>query len=48
MSQSTEGTLAIIAALLVIFSAMVNPLISAGAAFVMLIAFGALKLAHRI
>jgi hypothetical protein len=43
MNTKTEGTLAIIAALIVLFSAMWNPLVSAGISIVTLLAFGIYK-----
>jgi hypothetical protein len=43
MTTKTEGTLAIIAALIVLFSAMWNPLVSAGISIVALLAFGIYK-----
>lgn len=44
MNQRTEGTLAIVAALLVLFSAMWDPRISAGLAVVALLGLGLYRL----
>jgi len=43
MNDKTEAAMAIIAALVVLFSAMWNPLISAGVAIVLMLAFGIYK-----
>jgi hypothetical protein len=43
MSTKTEGTFAIIAAFIVLLSAMWNPLISAVVSIVLLLAFGIYK-----
>jgi len=43
MNAKTEGTLAIIAALIVLFSAMLSPLVSAGISIVALLGFGIYK-----
>jgi hypothetical protein len=43
MTDRTEGTLAVIAALLVLFSAMLNPRVSAGLAVLVLIGYAAYK-----
>jgi len=43
MNSKTEGTFAIIAALIVLFSAMWNPLVSAAVSIVALTAFGIYK-----
>ncbi len=47
MSAKTEGTIAIVAALLVLFSAMLDPRISAGLAVVALLAFGVYRFAQK-
>ena len=47
MNTKTEGTLAIIAALIVLFSAMWNPLVSAAVSIVALAAFGIYKLVQK-
>lgn len=47
MKTKTEGTLAIIAALIVLFSAMWNPLVSVGVSVVALLGFGVYKFVHR-
>ncbi len=47
MNQKTEGTLAIVAALIVLFSAMWNPLVSVVVAVVSLAAFGIYSLMQR-
>jgi hypothetical protein len=47
MNTNTEGTLAIIAALIVLFSAMWNPLVSAGVSVVALLGFGVYKFVHK-
>ena len=47
MSRKTEATMGIIAALLVLFSAMLDPRISAGLAFVLLVAFSIYKLTYK-
>ena len=43
MTDRTEGTLAVIAALLVLFSAMLNPRVSAGLAVLVLIGYAAYR-----
>ena len=43
MNTKTEGTLAIVAALIVLFSAMWSPLVSAWISIVALLAFGIYK-----
>jgi hypothetical protein len=43
MNTKTEGTFAIIAALIVMFSAMWNPLVSVGISIVSLLGFGIYK-----
>jgi hypothetical protein len=43
MNTNTEGILAIIAALIVLFSAMWNPLVSVGVSVVALLGFGIYK-----
>ena len=43
MNTKTEGTLAIIAALIVLFSAMWNPLVSVAVSMVALLGFGIYK-----
>ena len=47
MNTKTEGSLAIIAALVVLFSAMWNPLVSAGVAILALGAFGVYKFVQK-
>lgn len=47
MNTKTEGTIAIIAAIFVLFSAMLDARVSAGIAVVALVAFGIYKLAAR-
>ena len=47
MNTNIEGTLAIIAALIVLFSAIWNPLVSAGISIVALLWFGVYKFAHK-
>ncbi len=47
MNTKTEGTLAVIAALIVLFSAMWNPLVSAVVSVVTLIAFGIYKFVQK-
>jgi len=47
MSTKTEGTMAIIAALIVLFSAMWNPLVSAVVSVVTLMAFGIYKFVQK-
>jgi hypothetical protein len=47
MNSKTEGTLAIIAALIVLFSAMWDPRISASVSIVALVAFGIYKFAQN-
>jgi len=47
MNTRTEGTLAIIAALIVLFSAMWDPRISVAVSIVALLGFGLYKLAHK-
>jgi len=47
MKTKTEGTLAIIAAMIVLFSAMWNPLVSVGVSVVALLGFGVYKFVHR-
>jgi hypothetical protein len=47
MNTKTEGTFAIIAALLVLFSAMWDPRISVAVAFVALAAFGIYRLVQK-
>ena len=47
MNSKTEGTLAIIAALIVLFSAMWDPRVSAGVSIVALLGFGIYKFAHK-
>jgi hypothetical protein len=43
MNTKTEGTLAVIAALIVLFSAMWNPLVSVAVSIVALLGFGIYK-----
>jgi len=43
MTDRTEGILAVMAALLVLFSAMLNPRVSAGLAVLVLIGYAAYK-----
>ena len=44
MPKDVEGTLAVLAAMLVLFTAMIDPVISAGLAAIILAASGAWKL----
>lgn len=44
MDNKKEGTFAILCSLLVLFSAMMNPVISASISFVILIGYGVYKL----
>jgi predicted anti-sigma-YlaC factor YlaD len=48
MSEKTEAALAIVAALLVLFSAMLDPRISAGLAVVLLVAFAIFKFVRKV
>ncbi len=47
MNTKTEGTLAVIAALIVLFSAMWNPLVSAVVSVITLMAFGIYKFVQK-
>lgn len=47
MNAKIEGTFAIIAALIVLFSAMWNPLVSVGVSIVALLGFGIFKLIQK-
>lgn len=47
MNTKTEGTLAIIAALIVLFSAMWDPRISAAVSIVALLGYGIYKFAQK-
>jgi hypothetical protein len=47
MNSRTEGTIAIVAALLVLFSALLDPRISAALAVVGLLGFGAYRLLQK-
>ncbi len=47
MNEKTEGTLSVLAALLVLFSAMLDPRISAGLAIVFLLALAIYKFTRR-
>ena len=47
MDSKTEGTMAIIAALVVLFSALLSPPLSAGISIVLLGAFGAYKFLQK-
>jgi hypothetical protein len=47
VSARTESVLAIIAAMLVLFSALWDPRISAGVSVVLLIALGVYKFVHK-
>ena len=47
MTPKTEATFAIVAALLVLFSAMISPPVSAGVAVLCLLAIAAYKLFQR-
>lgn len=47
MNERHQGTLSIIAALLVLFSAMLDPRISAVLAIVLLLAFALYKFTHK-
>ncbi len=46
MNDKTEATLAIIAALLVLFTTMLDPRVSAGLAVVLLVGFAVVKLVN--
>jgi hypothetical protein len=47
MNRKTEATMGILAALLVLFSAMLDPRISAGLACVLLVAFSIYKFTYK-
>ena len=47
MNRKTEATMGIIAAFLVLFSAMLAPPIAAGLAFVLLVAFSIYKITYK-
>ena len=47
MNTKAEGTLAIIAALIVLFSSMWEPRVSAGVSIIAMVAFGVYKLARK-
>ena len=47
MNAKTEGTLAIVAAILVIFSAMWDPRVSVAVSVVALVGLGIYRFAHR-
>jgi hypothetical protein len=47
MNTKTEGTFAIIAALIVLFSAMWNPLVSVAVSVIAFIGFGIFKLMQK-
>lgn len=47
MNTKTEGTIAIVAALIVMFSAMWNPLVSVAVSVVALAAFGVYKFMQK-
>jgi len=47
MNTKTEGTFAIIAALIVLFSAMWNPLVSATVSIVAMAAYGVYKFVQK-
>ena len=47
MNAKTEGTLAIVAALIVLFSAMWNPLVSVAVSAVTLIGFSIYQFVHK-
>ena len=47
MSTKTEGTIAILAALLVLFSAMLDPRVSVAISIAALLALGIYRLVHR-
>lgn len=47
MNTKIEGTFAIIAALIVLFSAMWNPLVSVSVSIVALLGFGVFKLIQK-
>jgi EamA domain-containing membrane protein RarD len=47
MNTKTEGTLAIIVALIVLFSAMWDPRVSAAVSMVALLGFGVYKFIHK-
>ncbi len=46
MNTQTEATMSLIAVLLVLFSAMLNPVVSAGLAVVLLLTFSLYKFAY--
>lgn len=47
MNTKTEGTFAIIAALIVLFSAMWDPLVSVAVSIIALLGFGIFKLVQK-
>jgi hypothetical protein len=47
MDTKIEGTLALIAALIVLFSAMWNPLVSVGISIIALLGLGIFNLIHK-
>jgi len=47
MNTKTEGRFAIIAALIVLFSAMLSPILSAVVSIIVLVGFGIYKLAQN-
>lgn len=47
MDNRTEGTLAVLAALLVLFSALLDPRISAGIALALLVGMAVFKLTRK-
>lgn len=47
MNKNTEGTMAIIAALIVLFSAMWNPLVSVAVSIIVLAAIGIYKFVQK-
>ena len=47
MNTKTEGTFAIIAALIVLFSAMWNPLVSVAVSVIALVGFGIFKIIQK-
>lgn len=47
MSTKTEGTFALITALIVLFSAMWNPMVSVAVSIIVLMGFSIFKLMHK-
>jgi hypothetical protein len=48
MNTKTEGTIALLAALLVLFSAMLDPRVSVGISVAALLGLGVYKLVHKV